>query len=407
MMTNLGRPSSTSQKKLVLFLVILGLYFVGVAVTLNRVEFIRLKSDLYLRWYATVKLVEDGRNIYDGRNSQEVDQIVYGRDSGLSSGFYYPASLLILMRPLAALPYPTAHIIWTIFVQALYLAALLTLSQFVRWPPTVNQQTVFITAVIFAIPNIQHTIWGQFNTIGILSLALTFIALCQRRYGLAGLLAIGLTIKPQGQLLTLLFFLIWAVCRRERWRFLLGFAAGGFFLWLVAEMMQPGWVFAFWASLDDYLPATSAIDMLWNPYQIVSLLLITGTIVLFFWKRQVAADSPTFTGVLVLSLAVWMLVVPIVGMFHVLILPLGIILLMAYYRQASPRHYRRGIITWVFIYLLGWVGFLIGLSQPELYGSHILWSEFTYKVLLPLAAGAMSLPLVFGKNGPAFLEIRN
>lgn len=385
-----------------LFVIIFGLYFVGMAVTLNRVEFMRLKSDLYLRWYATVKLAEEGRNIYDPRNSQEVDQIVYGRDSGLSSGFYYPASLLIMMRPLAALPYPAAHLIWTILVQALYLAALLTMSQFVRWPPTVNQQTVFITAVIFSIPNIQHTIWGQFNTIGILSLALTYIALCRRRYGWAGLLAIGLTIKPQGQLLTLLFFLIWVACRRERWRFLPGFAAGGFFLWLVAEMMQPGWVFAFLASLDEYLPARSAVDMLWNPYQSVSLLLIAGTVALFFWKRQVAADSPTFAGVLVLSLAVWMLVVPIVGMFHVLILPLGIILLMAYYRQASPRHYRRGMITWVIIYLLGWVGFLIGLSQPDLYGSHILWSEFTYKVLLPLAAVAMSLPLVFAKSSLAF-----
>ncbi|MBX3055064.1 MAG: DUF2029 domain-containing protein [Anaerolineae bacterium] len=361
-----------------------------------------MKSDLYLRWYATVKLAEEGRNIYDPRNSQEVDQIVYGRDSGLSSGFYYPASLLIMMRPLAALPYPAAHLIWTILVQALYLAALLIMSQFVRWPPTVNQQTVFITAVIFSIPNIQHTIWGQFNTIGILSLALTYIALCRRRYGWAGLLAIGLTIKPQGQLLTLLFFLIWAACRRERWRFLPGFVAGGFFLWLAAEMMQPGWVFAFLASLDEYLPARSAVDMLWNPYQSVSLLLIAGTVALFFWKRRVAADSSTFAGVLVLSLAVWMLVVPIVGMFHVLILPLGIILLMAYYRQASPRHYRRGMITWVIIYLLGWVGFLIGLSQPDLYGSHILWSEFTYKVLLPLAAGAMSLPLVFAKSSLAF-----
>lgn len=381
------------QKKLGLFTAVMLLFFVAVALVLNQVAFIRLKSDIYLRWYATVQLFTEERDVYDVRNSQEVDEIVYGRDSGLASGFYYPAHLLLFTGPLALLSYRTAHLIWTVAVQVFYLTALLALVLWCGWPASANQKTVFMTAVIISIPSMQHAIWGQFNTLGILSLSLAYIALCKNRFGRAGVLAAGMTFKPHTSVLTLVFLAVWAVFRRRRWPFLGGTAVAGLALWLVAEWMQPGWVFSFLGALGRYLPATSVVDAYWNPYQLVSGLLVLATMALFIWNRGAAADSPEFRGGLVLSLSVWSLVVPAVGMFHILALPLGIILMLAYYQQEAPRLYRLGVWVLALVYLLGWLGFVVGTAVPDLFGDHIYLTEFVYKALLPLAVTLLSLPM--------------
>lgn len=382
------------QKKFLIFLSVLVLFSIGTAVALNNIPFIRLKSDIYLRWYATTKLFADGRNLYDVQNSIEVDNIVYGEDSGLASGFYYPAHLVLLTGPLAKLTYPQAHLVWTIAIQLFYIIALSILVIHLNWPRSVNQKTIFIALIFFSIPNFQHTIWGQFNTIGILSLSLTIVLFRKSRYGLAGIVAaVGLTLKPQALALTLLWLMLWALFKRASWRFLAAFALTGAVMWLLAELAQPGWVFAFLASLDHYLPAKSVVDYVWNPHQITAVILVGGTLLLFFKNRNADQFSAAFAGCLALSTAVWALIIPIVGMFHILVIPIGVILIMSIYQKFYPVWYRRNLVVLAAIYLLGWLAFLVGLSGIVPYGWHIIWSEFVYKALLPLAVGLMALPL--------------
>ena len=352
---------SEEQIKMGLFLVLIVGVIVAIAIVLNQIPFMRLKSDIYLRWYATEKMLFEGRNLYDVQNSVEVDDIVYGRDSGLASGYYYPAQMLLFTLPLSLLPYRSAHLLWTILVQLFYLVAIGSVCVSMQWPRTVNQKTLFLTAVILSIPGLQHTIWGQFNTIGILGLALSYLALRKGKVGTAGVLATGLTFKPHVSILTLLFLFIWAVAKRSRWRFFLGFGISSIVLWLGAELMQPNWVFSFFNSLGRYIPVESVIDTIWNPYQVISILLMVGSLLIFVRNRNAAIDSPEFAGGFVLSMTIWALVVPIVGMFHVLVLPIGIILLASYY-QHSPRLYKYFTGSLIFIYAAGWIGFA---AEPE------------------------------------------
>ncbi|NKQ35698.1 MAG: DUF2029 domain-containing protein [Chloroflexi bacterium] len=324
---------SEDQLKLGLFAVVMVVLFMAIAVTLNQIPLMRLKSDIFLRWYATGKLFSEGRDLYDVQNSVEVDNIVYGQDSGLASGFYYPAQMLLFTAPLSILPYRTAHIIWTISVQLFYFIAIWVVSAYINWPARLNQRILFLMAVVLSIPSLQHTIWGQFNTIGILALALSYIALRKYKLVLSGILATGLTFKPHVSILTLLFLLIWAICKKARWSFLTGAAVGGIFVWLLAEIMQPKWLFSFFSSLGRYIPVKSVVDMIWNPYQVVSIFLVAGSLLIFLRNRNTDVNSPEFTGGFVLSMSVWALVIPIVGMFHVMVLPIGIILLASYYRQ--------------------------------------------------------------------------
>ncbi len=381
----------TQKKKHILLLVGL-LFSVGVAIILNRVPFIRNKSDIHLRWYATAQLFAEDRNLYDERNGLEVAQIVYGGDPiHKSTNYYYPAHLLIFTGPLALLSYPTAHLVWTTAVQLFYLYALWQLIQNMQWPVTINQITLFLVAAVLFLPSLQHTIWGQFNTIGVLSFALSYLALRQEKYGWAGIWATGLTFKPQATFLLLAFLLLWSLWQR-RWRFILGFALTGIGLWAVAEIFQPGWVFKFIDSLSGYIPLSSVLDQIWNPYQLVAGGLLVVTALIFVKNRNMAANSLAFAGCLSLSVAAWMLVMPLVGMMHTVILPPVLILILAGLQRSRPNWYRPALLGLTLVYIGGWAVFLWGLFDQTFYDQHILWSEFAYKAILPIFIIALSAP---------------
>lgn len=374
-------------------LLLVGLFFsLGTAFTLNRVPFIRAKSDVYLRWYATTKLFAENRNLYDARNGEEILQLVYTDEPAYEkTNFYYPSTLLLFTAPLAWLPYLAAHFIWTTAVQLFYLAALWLLSRELHWPDTMNKTTLFLATAALFIPSLQHTIWGQFNTIGVLGLALCYLALRREQYGLAGIWSVSLTFKPQTAVLLLAFLLLWAIWQ-QRWRFILGFMLAGAGLWAAAELSQPGWLFDWAASLSGYIPVQSVLDQLWNPHQLAAGGLLLTALAFFIRSRDMTADSLAFVGCLSFSMAVWALIVPIVGMMHAVILPPVLVMLLAGYKRSLSRWYRPVLYTLAVIYVGGWIGFIWGLTDQSLYGQHIQWSETAYKIVLPTFIALLAGP---------------
>jgi hypothetical protein len=66
------------------------------------------------------------------------------------------------------------------------------------------------------------------------------------------------------------------------------------------------------------------------------------------------------------------------------VLPIAVVLLLSGLKADYPRLYRTALYGVVLLYILGIVGFVWGLSRPELYGKHITWSENAYRVAAPL-----------------------
>lgn len=370
------------RQKLIILSAVGLLFSIAFALLLNGNETARYKSDIFLRWYASEKLLSEGRNIYDARNAEEILDFAY--PSPFQPNFFYPAHMLVFTAPLALLPYRAAHLIWTLATELFYLVGLWLVAREVGWPRSVGKFTLFMAGAVLFIPFFQHTIWGQFNTIGLLSLALCYVALRRGRYALAGVLASGLTFKPHTTVLTLAFLLFWALFERRRWRFYLGFFLSGLALWAVAELLQPGWLLDFVASLGGYDPASSVLDSLWNPYQLVAAGLCLAAAAVLFRQRRTSPASPAFGGCLALSLAAWFLVVPVIGMLHIVLLPLALLLLMSGLEERHPSFYLPAIFAIVLVYLLGIAGFAWGLASPERYGLHIHWSELAYKTAAPV-----------------------
>jgi hypothetical protein len=383
---------TVDDKRKLLILGAVGLLFaIAFALVLNGNETARYKSDIFLRWYASEKLLSQGRNLYDMRNATEV--ATYAYPSPWQTNYYYPAHMLLFTAPLALLPYRTAHLVWTVATQLFYLIGLWLVAREVGWPGSVAKFTIFMVAAVLFIPYFQHTIWGQFNTIGLLSLALCYVALRRGRYALAGVWAIGLTFKPHTTLLTLAFLLFWALFERRRWPFYLGFFGAGLALAGMAEGLQPGWIPDFLSSLGGYDPTPSILDLIWNPYQVTAVVLTLGAVALFAWRRSSAPGSPAFDGCLAVSLAAWPLVVPIIGMLHATLFPLAALLLLPHLKEERAGLYPLALCGLLLIYLLGIAGFAWGLASPERYGQHIAWSELAYKSAAPLLLLLFSIPL--------------
>jgi hypothetical protein len=353
---------------------------------INSYAWLGAKSDFYARWYAVDRLYSEGRNLYDPRNGDEVDRIVQGPDA-IDTGmdFYYPAHILLVIGPLGLLSYETANLLWLFAIQLFYIAGLAIMMWLRKWPPTINQATAFLLAALIAVPTFQHTIWGQFNTIGIFALALTYLAIHRQRYGLAGLFAVGLTFKPQAQLLAFVFLMLWALSDRKRWRFLFGFGAAAFLAWGVTELLQPGWVVDFFHSLNRYSDLAAVVDLFWNPSRVLTGGFILVALIIFWRNRRAEVQSWAFDGTLAISLALWYIAFPLAWTFHTLMLVLAIVLVASHYQHFQPRLYRLILLALAVLYGAGWIGVALRMTNE-----FALWA---YIIVLPLLITLAALPL--------------
>jgi hypothetical protein len=390
-----------SSKKLIILLIVSLCFSIAFSYMLSKQPVVLIRSDHYSRWYATYKLITEGRSLYDPQNGEEIVALNSIPVDPIEGSFFYPAYLIVFTLPLVWIPYPLAHFIWLILIQLFYILGIWLVSREIKWPNSINQISLFLFLSIVFIPNLQNTIWGQFNTIAVISLALVYIFLRRRRYTIAGLMTTGLIFKPQQMLLTLFFLLFWALYRRERWRYLFGFGIGFVSLYLTAVLFEPNWISSFIEGIraySDYL----------NPNSVLSLQGITGWVILVITAifllclllRNLASTpmSVSFAGCIILCLAIWWLFVPVLGMMHMVALPITMLLLFAGQEGKKFRQYKYGIWVFLILFVLGMVGFLYGLSAPELYGLHIQLSQIAYKLVAPILLVILAIPLGFSRK---------
>ncbi|NIM96140.1 MAG: DUF2029 domain-containing protein [Anaerolineales bacterium] len=393
------RTWNLEEKQAEKILIIVGIGFcVALAITLNLNKGIVYKSDLLPRWYATRQLITQGRNLYDPVNGMEAfETFAPSVLSPEDASFFYPAHLILVMAGLALLPYRVAYIFWTFLGLFFYLLSIWLCMKTLQFPQSISQRTVVLVMAVLFIPALQHTIWSQFNTITVLSLSLSFAALRKGKFALAGVFATGLTFKPQGLMLTLIFLLIWSIFDRSRWKFILAFFATSVVILTLSYMVQPGWIGDFVDGIGLYMPSfdvKSVLDTIWNPYQILAGLLLLFFVGVLTHNRRASAETPAFSAMIALSIGIWFLVVPVTWMFHLVALPVaGLCVLWALQEIRHPS-YNAAMYCLIVLYALGWIGFFIGLFLTGTEGLHMKIMGLFYKVLAIMILCALALPAV-------------
>ncbi len=385
------------RQKFIILTIVGLLYSVGVAYLFASLPNQRFTDDFFPRWHASKMLLTTGRSLYDWMNAREVGDVT-GWPLTSQLGYYYPAYLLLFTAPLSMIPYEVAHFIWTVFgLWCLWLGTVI-FARLLAPNLSANHLTLLLALMTTSVPVLQHTLYAQFNTFGVLALALTYRALCRKKYLLAGVWASGLLFKPQATLLPLFSFLIWSVLERNRRRFWVGLALVGIALWGLAETLEPGWIFHFWQALDSYEPVLSVVDRIWNPYQVTSLTLVVVTVWLTCRLWHVPASAISFSGLLVWTISLNALIVPMFGMLHVVqIEPVFAILLSgfaAFYPSFAPRVWM-GTIG---LFVAGILAFVITLLLTGLSGLQITIAEMVYKFAMPTLLSLASLPLMFKRD---------
>lgn len=386
-----------TQRGKLLLLAFTGLLLsVTLSYLLNREEAVRMRSDLFPIWHAAKAYLEHGRSVYSMQNGIEMlaefNNTVHLHDGLL----YYPATLLLIVLPLAALPFQAAHFVWTLCVQWMFFLGTWLMMSASGWPRKIEGRTLVLALGMLSIPMWQNVIWSQFNAIAALSLGASYWMLRKGRLGMAGALAVGLSFKPQATLAPLLFLALWALLERRRWRLLGGLAAASAGLWLFAEVLQPGWVGDFLALAQVYVASpryvvASVLDALWNPHQAVAALLLVSVVALTLRWRSAQPGHGAFELLLVYSLSVGWLALPMLGMIHLVVAPCAVVLLCWAVQGDWPMQTRKVALGFLTLYFAGIVVFLLGLVHQ--YGFHINWAEAIYKGLFP---GYLALAALWG-----------
>lgn len=204
-------------------------------------------NDLIGRWLGT-RAALHGQDPYSAAMTRQIQAIA---DHDKTTAFDYPATFAVLMAPLALLPWKAASVLFLAgVIPALALAIWLCIRLVA--PSLPARATALITlAALGSWP----VIWGLRLWQPGLLVTICLFAGCYllNRGGetAAGILFALAAIKPQIVLPLLLVLGVWTVLRRQ-WSFLLAFAATNIALLALAEMLVPGWIPHWLASLHAY-----------------------------------------------------------------------------------------------------------------------------------------------------------
>jgi hypothetical protein len=386
--------NSTDRSKLVILAAVGLFYSVGIAYLLPNLPNQLYGNDFFARWYASRMLLTSGRSLYDWTNAYELAKIT-GWHQVYDFRYYYPANLLFFTGPLSFLPYKLALFIWTVFGLWCLWLSITIFARLLKNGLSINRFTILLALLTTSVPVLQHTVYAQFNSLVALALALTYYALCRRKYFLAGLCAGGMLFKPQVAVITLVVFLIWTGLARERRSFWAGLVLIVIPLWAGPELLEPNWVVTFVQSLSSYPAVLSVVDRVWNPYQIVSLgfMLITG------WSavrlRRYPAHSIQFSALLAWTICLTALIIPIFGMLNIVLMGPVFVILLNGFAAFYPAYLR-----WVWFGMIGFfVAGLLAFVMPLFLngatgGMHINAAEVVYRFTMPVVLGLLTWPLI-------------
>jgi hypothetical protein len=306
---------------------------------------------------------------------------------------------------LALIPYEAARFIWTVGgLGCLWLSTVL-LARLFQPSLSLNRLTALLVFITISMPVLQHTINAQFNALGVLALALSYRALSREKYFMAGLWAGGLLFKPQATLLPLGLFLLWSLFESHRRRFWGGLVVTSFLFWGMAELLEPGWVISFRASLKSYVPVQSVIELiLGDPYRLISLSLFGLMIGAIIYYRGVAARSTIFVGLLVWSICLNALIVPMYGMLHMVLMGPILALLLGGWSEFYPSY--NAFFWWgtVGFFIVGILALVLPLILAErTTGLQITTTELVFRFTMPIVAGLAAWPLILSQ----YLSLRD
>ena len=298
-------------------------------------------SDLYPRWLGARELLVHNRDPYGDDITREIQTGYYGRpldptrpnDPKDQQGFAYPIYVVLMLAPTVTLPFPTVQrIVFWLFVVLTTMSVPLWLGT-LRWRLSRAATVVAILLTLGCFPAIQGLRLQQLTVLVVALIAGAMYAITRRRFVLAGILLAMASIKPQLVFLLILWLCIWMLGNwRERQRVLWSLVISMAVLVVAGELLLPGWITEFRASMKDYYRYTGGGSSLLNGVlpplwaRIASIVLV-GMVLVFAWRnRRASEETPAFQWLLCFTLATTLVVIPMFAPYNQLLLLPGVMM---------------------------------------------------------------------------------
>lgn len=274
------------------------------------------RSDLLPRWVGTQAALE-GKDPYSPEVTRRIQTVFYGHaltatDRANPEAFYYPATVVVILAPLARLTWNETRLVYLLLVCPLLAWSLWLCARSVAPEAGRVQRVLLVGFALCSWP----AMWGlRMQQLSLPVAILIFAAwylLARGRAAVPGILLALATIKPQLVLPVLLWLLVWAIAGR-RWRLIAWFAATLAVLLGATEWLAPGWCGHWLASLGGYgAYATPPLEhLLGRRLGLAATAAMAGWSAVALWRlRRSAADSRAFVVAMSLALATTVCLVP-------------------------------------------------------------------------------------------------
>jgi hypothetical protein len=391
------------------FLLLLAALFVGQTIVLRNVFTSRNPggNDLLPYWVGTRGWLLEGLNPYDPILEQRAQLMTYGRlatePGDYLMNFLYLPYTMLLVAPVALLPFDWAHAAWMTLQQYCLAGIAIAALRLWRWSPPAWLAAAIVLWAIVAYPGARAILLGQMAVLMALLVVLGLLAVCKRRDVLAAaLLALSMS-KPTLAVLVIPFVFLWSLSAR-RWRLAGGMAAAFAVLGAFSFVVAPNWlsvVVRQTLEYPDHALAISVVDILAQQAppdlaRIAHLALIAILLVwmLVEWARSRGRPGPAFEWAAMVTIVVTLLISPATGTTSQPLLYPALIMLFARLDRAGvwSQAWRRGYILLALIVAgvgIWWIFIITVTGRQEHPAAY-----------LPLPLGVAAALLAAGRGAP-------
>jgi Glycosyltransferase family 87 len=208
-------------------------------------------NDFYPVWLTSKECLQQRRDPYSAETTVEIQKGLFGRtlDPHIPTDptdlrmFAHSAFTILLLWPMAELPFPVARIVLVVLLGAMTLTSIMFWTRALSWHLRWHQLAVIFLLTMCCYPTLEGLYAGQLGLMVAFLLAASILALQRGRLLLAGILMALTAIKPQMTLLAGFYLVLWSSHeRRSRWRFGVGLFSTLLLLVSASLAVWPHWI---------------------------------------------------------------------------------------------------------------------------------------------------------------------
>ena len=224
-------------------------------------------SDLFPRWYGARRLL-GGENPYAAAFTADLQRAYYGRTLDPEEeirlfrsrlGFFYPPYVVLPLLPVLALPFELARWLTVAALTALVGGSVAAWLRTSAAKLSTRQKVLSVLLVVTFSPLFDLLWLQQLSGVVMAYLVGAHIAASRGKYLLCGSLLALSMIKPQLAVLPAAGLLFWGVWDRRRYPIMGSFAAVMILQLVLAHVLMPNWLGAFFEEVGRYRESNSGL----------------------------------------------------------------------------------------------------------------------------------------------------